>query len=204
MSNKLIDLKRQEDDIINELYENPEATQENLDKLDNLQDIKNKIKEKTDAYISVLKYRLPKEKEILEEKKKDLDSVIKRIKSNEEHLKSLLFQCAEEPLEGSDFIIKQSPTTRKTINRELLQPEDILMKHMFKLPRNDYDKYVSAYYGENATDKEFANLCMEFFDRFWEFAAENSEEELPLVSSLKDNHPALVKTLYPNIRIIKK
>jgi len=201
---KLLDLKAIEDQIINELYEDSEVTDETIAKVDKLTKVKEEIHRKIDGYISVLKYRLPKEKEILKEKQLDIVNTLKAIERNEEFLKSILFQCAEDPLEGTEFVIKQAPTTRKSIDKTKLKEDEILSKVTFKLPEPQMSKYQNIFFKGNADDAEYLNAAREFFELFFSLENWKSTEELPLVSLLPENHPAIVKTQHPNIRIIKK
>jgi hypothetical protein len=179
----LYEMITKEREIMDWLYENPEANEEGEDKLGQLVNTQEMIADKIDAYIFVLKERLPNEMALLEKKKAEIDDAIDRINGNLEKLKSRLAMLSQEnPLLGSTKQIVFSPSKTSRINREKVEPEHLKIKTVI--------------------NKTVFESLSEQIQQF--FKHTESDVIYPGVKSLPEGHPAIEIVEKPGIKIINK
>ena len=176
---KILTLRNKEQEIINKIVNN-EGIMDDGTK-DELEFTEREITQSVDAYAYVLKSTLKTELEYWKQKKKDIESVIKRIANNKEYLEQQLHSITSTgDLIGEEYTIKPDVSVKTTVNtQEVEEP---------------YGQFIVTLTGE-----EF-EILREDLEKTEDY---NNIVHKVLINDLPKNHKALEQTIRPTIKIIK-
>lgn len=176
---KIINLRNKENEIINRIVNN-EGVMDDETK-NELEFTEKEIVESVDSYAYVLKNTLAKELNYWAERKKEIETIIRRINNNKEYLQQQLHSVASQaPLRGAQWTISPDVSITTKVNIE----------------------DVTEPYGEynvSLTGQEYEWL-LEHLEKTENF--ENIKHKV-LIKDLPKGHKALEQTIRPTIKITK-